>query len=349
MLTFKSFLMKEMAAVGKQGKEANAQGVVFETALSAGLHHKGEFAEHHPDDNGMNAEQAYHHHSMSLSDSTKQQVAEAIKPSVKALRKHLAKAHGIPENHKLNIAWTSKPGQLARTTGNAADHDNPGDLAVHHPESKKHIAVSLKFGSKPGLRSPGLADLHKLAKVDMDTESHEKHYKDLAKIGEGHVEGKTAGAKNKSYRELEKDSSKQHVVDAIKKRSLEHRNKIAGHLADGFNNLSTEEHHKVVRRLMNAEHTNTPTVKLHYDTKKREVHISEPSHEMDKIQANTSKYSFEHKGMYIHVHAHDKDGKQHHIATIGIKNNSSPFTHIVGNVSKGKGYDKFLAANGDSH
>lgn len=340
MLRFLRYI-KEMAT-GDQGAAANAKGVAFETALTRGLHHKGVFAESHPDENGMNAEEAHNHHMKVLTKEGQDEVHNSIKPSVEALRAHLEKHHGISKHDDLGVHWTSKPGQLAKTTGNAEDKDNPGDLALHHKKSGKHISVSLKFGAKPGLRSPGLKDLHKLANIESDDKAKDDHYKEIEHIGKNNgIHGKTASLRNKAFRAAEKDPSKSESVKEINKKSLEHRSHVASRLAAGFNNLNHEEHKNVVRRLMNAEQTNTPTVKLHYDTKKKSVHISDPVGEMDNIHKNTKKFHFEHKGMYVHVHAIDHDGKSHHIGVLGIKNNSSPFTHTVGNMSKGKNYDKF--------
>lgn len=350
MLRFKTYIqhISEMAARGGQGAAANAKGVAFETALTRGLHHKGEFASHHPDENGMSPEQAHHHHMGYLTPAGQQEVHDAVKPSADALREHLEKHHGIPKKDKVGVYWTSKKGQLAKTTGNEKDIDNPGDLALHHEKTGKHISVSLKFGAKPGLRSPGLEDLHKMANIKVDDNTKDSHYKEIEHIGKksGLTNSKTADGRNKDFRAAEKAGSHTDSIKEINKKSLEHRSHVAGRLAEGFNNLSHGDHKKVIRRLMNAESTNTPTVKLHYDTNKNKVHISDSAAEMDHVHHNTNHFKFEHRGMYVHIHAVDHKGDSHHIGTLGIKNNSSPYTHTVGNVSKGKGYDKFAGDHG---
>ena len=177
MLSFKDFITE--AAKGGQGAVAASKGVAYETALSRGLTHHGGFAEQHKDENGMTAEQAHGHTMAKLPEHEKKHIEKSIDPSVKAIRAHLAKEHGIPEKDPISVHWTSKPGQVAKTTGHAGDHSNPSDLVIHHGKSNKHVGLSLKFGSKPGLRSPGLEDLHKLAKAPMD---HNKIESNKSKI-----------------------------------------------------------------------------------------------------------------------------------------------------------------------
>lgn len=332
------------AAKGGQGAAANSKGVAFETGLTAALHHEGKHAELHPNDEGMSAEQAYKHHMGKLPSEEQGNIKRAMKPSVEKLRQALHTAHGIDPKSKLTIHWTSKPGQLARSTGHEEDHNNPGDILVQDPKTKKHVAVSLKFGAKPGLRSPGLEDLHKMSGVPMDHDKIEQNRQELVKLGGKHTTGASAKERNDAFREAEKNPKAAKAVAAINKRSLEQRGELASKLAAGFNsNLSDEQKHAVVRRLLNAERTKTPVIKLHHDPKKGETHISDPVAEFENLKPKIRNYRFEHKGMYIDLHAEDHEGNTYHLAKIGIKHNSSPMTHVVGNVTHADGYKKLLA------
>ena len=330
------------AGAGGQGQSAAAKGVAYETALSKGLHHEGKFAEHHHNEEGMSAQQAHDHNMSKLPDSEKSNVEKSISPSVAAIRDHLAKHHSIPKNDPIAVHWTSKPGQVAKTTGKETDKENPSDLVVHHAKSGKHVGLSLKFGSKPGLRSPGIEDLHKLAHTQFDKDKLESNKKELIKMGAAHITGKSASERNASFRAAEKNPKASIDIANINKRSLEHRSEIAGNLANHFNKLSHDEKHHAIKKLMNADKTDTPVVKVHHDPKKSATHISDPVAEFNDLHNKTKEYHFEHKGMYINVHAHDKSGNIHHIAKIGIKHNSSPMTHIVGNVTHGPGYKKII-------
>jgi hypothetical protein len=340
MLTFKSFLT-EMAK-GEQGAKANSKGVAYETGLTAALNHNGKHPENHPDEAGMNAKEAHAHHMKSVEPEMQKKVKASISPSVNAIRDYMEKEHGIPKKNKLHLTWTAKKGQFAKTSKKEGDKENPGDMHAHDPKTGKSVGISAKFGGKPGLKSPGFEALHKLAGVKVDDEKQESNRKEIIKAGGKHIEGNTAEKRNESFRKAEKDPSKAKVVANINKKSQEHRAEIAGNLAAGFNKKSHKEHEHIVRTLLNADKHATPVVKIHHDPTTGKTHISDPTGEFDKIHKNTKKYRFEHKGAYIHIHATHKDGTEHHIASVGIKNNSSPFTHTVGSVSSSGGYKKML-------
>ncbi len=330
------------AAKGQQGAGANSKGVAFETGLTAALHHQGKHAEMHPNDDGMTAEQAWNHHYKNLSGEEQKKLTNSLPASAEALRNALHSRFGIHPKNKINIHWTSKPGQLARSTGHEEDHDNPGDILIHDPKTNQHVAVSLKYGDKPGLRSPGYEDLHKMAKMDIDHDAEHSFRSDLIKLGGKTITGDTAAARHKSFREAESNPKAAKVIDAINKRSLEYRKEKMGNLTTGLNNnLNHEEKTMVARRLLNAEKTKTPMLKLNTHPTKG-PHISDPAAEFENLKSKVRNWRFEHNGMYIHLKAEDHEGNVHHIANIGMKHNSSPMTHLVGNVSGASGYQQLL-------
>ena len=330
------------AAKGQQGAGANSKGVAFETGLTAALHHQGKHAEMHPNDDGMTAEQAWNHHYKNLSPEEQKKLTNSLPSSAEALRNALHSRFGIHPKNKINIHWTSKPGQLARSTGHEEDHDNPGDILIHDPKTNQHVSVSLKYGDKPGLRSPGYEDLHKMAKMDIDHDAEHDFRQDLIKLGGKTISGDSAAARHKSFRDAEKNPKAAKAIDAINKRSLEYRKERMGKLTTGLNNnLNHEEKTMVARRLLNAEKTKTPMLKLNTHPTKG-PHISDPAAEFENLRSKVRNWRFEHNGMYVALKAEDHEGNVHHIANIGLKHNSSPMTHLVGNVSGASGYQQLL-------
>ena len=186
-----------------------------------------------------------------------------------------------------------------------------------------------------------------MAGKTLDHKKVESNRNELIKLGGKHVQGESQAARNKSFREAERDPKKSKTVSAINDKSKEHRASYAKTLASGMNKRSAEDKHGIVKKLLNADEHATPVIKVHYDTKKGKAHVSDPVSEFKKIKSKSKDYHFEHRGAYIHVHAVDKKGEKHHIASIGIKNNSSPMTHTVGSVSHGKHYHSYSEAKHD--
>lgn len=330
------------AAKGQQGAGANSKGVAFETGLTAALHHQGKHAEMHPNDDGMTAEQAWNHHYKNLSPEEQKKLTNSLPSSAEALRNALHSRFGIHPKNKINIHWTSKPGQLARSTGHEEDHDNPGDILIHDPKTNQHVSVSLKYGDKPGLRSPGYEDLHKMAKMDIDHDAENDFRQDLIKLGGKTISGDSAKSRHNAFRAAEKNPKAAKTIEAINKRSLEYRKERMGKLTAGLNNnLNHEEKTMVARRLLNAEKTKTPMLKLNTHPTKG-PHISDPAAEFENLKSKVRNWRFEHNGMYVALKAEDHEGNVHHIANIGLKHNSSPMTHLVGNVSGASGYQQLL-------
>lgn len=340
VLSFSDYLKEE--TVGGQGQVAASKGVAYETALSKALSHNGKFAEKHEDENGMTAEEAYHHTMSKLPQHEKVNVEKSIPASVEAIRNHLLHQHNIPLNDEIKVYWTSKPGQVAKTTGRFEDHNNPSDLLIFHPKSGNHIGLSLKFGLKPGLRSPGIEDLHNLAKTSLDKNKLEANKHELLSLGGPHITGNTQSERNKSFRMQEKNSKVKAIIDSINKKSLEHRTDLVSSLVNSYNKLSFQDKTYAVKRLMNAEESGTQVVKIHHNPISSKTHVSDPIQEFKDMHIKVNNYHFEAKGMYINIVAEDKTGNKYLIAKIGIKHNSSPMTHVVGSVSHSGGYKKLL-------
>jgi hypothetical protein len=346
LIEAKYFLLSQdlLSEEASKGAATNSQGVAFEAAMSKELHHKKQFAEQHPNEEGMSAAEAHKHHMNNLSHEMQGNIAAGAKKAAEALREHLHE-HGIfDKNEKLTTTWTSKPGQLSKTVG-VEDKDNPSDIVLSSKDKTKHIGASLKFGDKPGLRSPGVKDLSKLASIPHFQNEIDAHKEELAKDMGRYGKGETQTERHNAYRQSEKSNNPKELaaVAKVKAKSLAFRATMASRYAAGLSKLSHDKATDAVRRLMNAEETKTHYIKVSHNPKNGKTHISDPVQEFKDINSKVKKYHFSGHGMYTDIHAEDKQGELHHIARIGIKDKSSPMTNIVGSVQPvTSGYSKIL-------
>jgi hypothetical protein len=330
------------------GSTAAHMGPAFETSFMQHAHPKKEHPPKFSNEENMTPAEAHAHHHGNLTPEHSAHIHAGAEETYAAVHKHLEQHHGVGKNETLHATWTSRPGQLSKVSGHAGDKNNPGD-ALLSTSRGKHFAISLKVGEKPGLRSPGLKDLNKMAKIPEHIASTKQHEIDthkeslvgLANKGTGKakpITGTNQNERNTQFRAIEKSPAHAKNVEAVKKSSLDFRTGLASHYAGHFSKLSHADKSHAVQRLMNAEETPTPVIKAHYDTKKNKVHISSPVGEFKNMHEKTRNYHFSSKGTYMHVHAEDHNGKMHHIAKISFKDKSSPMTNLVGAVSHGKDY-----------
>lgn len=349
MKNFKDFINESEVVTNTliteaSGSAANSQGVAFEAALTRELHHKGTFAESHPNEDNMSAEEAHRHHMNNLSQDMQLKVAQGAQAAAKALREHLHDNGHFDKKEKLQTTWTSKPGQLSRTVG-VEDPDNPSDIVLSNKNKSEHVGISLKFGEKPGLRSPGVKDLASMTGIKHFQPEIDAHKEELVKHMGKHVKGSNQNERNDEYRAAEKGSpAAKKAAALVKQKSLAFRSSMASRYAAGASKLSHEKATDTVRRLMNAEKTNTRYLKLSHNPKNGKTEISDPIADFDKMHSKVKKYHFSSNGMYMDVHAEDKKGNLHHVARVGIKDKSSPMTNIVGSVAHAGGYKRLLNA-----
>lgn len=344
IVKFSTFLYEESLLVEESGSAANSQGVAFETALTRELHHKGTFADQHPNEDGMSAEEAHRHHMNNLSNDMQMKVANGARSAAQALREHLHDNGYFDNKEKLQTTWTSKPGQLSKTVGKD-DPNNPSDIVLSKKDKSEHLGISLKFGEKPGLRSPGLKDMASMSGIKHFQSEIDAHKEELVKDMGKHVTGSSQNERNDAYRAAEKGSpAAKKAAAKVKMKSLLFRGTMATRYAAGFSKLTQERATDAVRRLMNAEKTSTRYIKLSHNPKNGKTDISDPIADFDKMNKKVKKYHFSSKGMYVDVHAEDKDGNLHHVLRMGIKDKSSPMTNIVGSVAHAGGYKRLLNA-----
>ena len=330
------------------GSTAAHMGPAFETSFMQHAHPNKEHPPKFSNEENKTPAEAHAHHHGNLTPEHSATIHAGAEETYAAVHKHLEQHHGVGKKETLHATWTSRPGQLAKVSGHAGDKNNPGD-ALLSTSKGKHFAISLKVGEKPGLRSPGLKDLNKMAKVpehdaevkQTEIDTHKESLVGIANKGSGKskpITGTNQNDRNTQFRAIEKSPEHATNVAAIKKSSQDFRSGLATHYANHFSKLSHADKSSAVQRLMNAEETPTPVIKAHYDTKKNKVHISSPVGEFNTMHEKTRNYHFSSKGTYMHVHAEDHNGKMHHVAKISFKDKSSPMTNIVGAVSHGKDY-----------
>lgn len=333
---YEEFLSEEL----KTGSKANSAGVAFETKVLRNLN-GGQHPKLHPDENGMTPAEAHAHHTGNLEPEHHAQVESGAAQAHQVVREHLVKSGFLKsKNEAVDTHWTSKPGQVSKVTGKE-EKNNPADGVVTNKKGQ-HVGISFKYGENPGLRSPGLKDLAKITGHEHNQKQIDEHKKNLVKMMGEHVTSSKQSEQNKQFRAAEKEPKAAKHVEAVKEASRQFRTKMASDYATAFNKQSHEHHGVAVRRLLNAESSDTPVIKVHHDPKKNKTTISDPVSEFNKLHSNTSHYSAAASGTKMHVYAHSHEGKKYHIATIGIKDKSSPMTNIVGAVSHGKDYHKAI-------
>lgn len=164
MLSFKAFITENVVLT--EGAEANRAGVMHE--ILTGYHLMGgkHMSKHHSV-YGDSPEEAHD----KLKATMHPDEYNRINAGAKAAAHHIQ--HTVLGGSKIHdVHWTSKPGDIERSTGvKASQSDDAADIVIHHGEKKIH-GVSLKVtgkssGSVPlanrGLNdelAPGLKKLH---------------------------------------------------------------------------------------------------------------------------------------------------------------------------------------------
>jgi hypothetical protein len=341
MQLFKEFV-EYITEAGGAGEIADAKGKAFELELAKNLHPKQQYPKHHNDETGRSPEAVASDLRNRLGHDEYEKVSGH---AAKAAKEYLAKTKHAPSE----VHWTSVEGQVSKTTGKN-DAGNQSDLVYKH--GKEHHGISAKYGSAPGARSPGMKDLASMS--GMKHEHLQKlidaHHEAIHSIMAPHVKSTSNAQRHKEFKEIAsgaKGSKAKAASDLASKTSLEHRSAIAGHLANHFSKLAKNDHAgmtEVVRKLTASHGTETPMMKVHHNPKTGKTDVSNPKEDFDNAMSKVKHFSVEHKGMYIHIHAHDHEGNKHSIAKLSIKNkSSSPYTNMVGSSSLGSGLKKLAA------
>ena len=312
--------------VTEEGKtSANTRGVMHE--LLTGYHlNGGKHMEKHKDVEGKSPEEAHnklkasmHANDYSKLNAKAKSAAEDIKKGIHAQGRTVGSVH-----------WTSKPGDLHRSTAiHAAQHEDASDVVVtsHHKDgSKKFHGISLKSGKTrkvptsnygiegSGTRAKSIVQAHKAA------------------INKEHPNLASAGPEER--RAIMKDDPK--VAAAVKPKTVETIHKIAKGLHKDLEGATREQKVKHIRNLLHAhatpmeahghEHIRHTTYESAAGTQHEAIN---PGKHWEHILSDPKKHiEVKHKGGSISFHHTDaKTGKTATIASQAIKQSSQSDPH----------------------
>jgi hypothetical protein len=336
MLSFYAFI-KEAAS----GADADAHGKAFELELARHLHPKKQLPRHFNDETGRSPEQV----SGDLRNKMGHEAYEKVSADAKAAaERHIAHT-GHSDIHEVH--WTSQAGQVSKLTGKD-EHENPSDL-VYTRSNGEHHGISAKYGKTVGARSPGLADLAKMANIPHQKlkDMQKAHQEAVDTDMQNHIGGSSSKERHGEFKEVMKNGSAGGKLAA--KRALatshSHRSAIAAHVAAGLSQVAATDHnqmHEVVKRLGGAPVAQTNMYKVHHNPVAGNTDISTPSEDFDKLKSEAHHYSVSHNGTTISIHAHDHEGKKiGTVVAMNIKNkSSSPYTALSGSSKLGSYFKK---------
>ena len=196
------------------GSTAAHMGPAFETSFMQHAHPNKEHPPKFSNEENKTPAEAHAHHHGNLTPEHSTAIHAGAEETYAAVHKHLEQHHGVGKKETLHATWTSRPGQLSKVSGHAGDKNNPGD-ALLSTSKGKHFAISLKVGEKPGLRSPGLKDLNKMAKIpehhaevkQAEIDTHKESLVGIANKGAGKskpITGTNQNDRNTQFRAIEK-------------------------------------------------------------------------------------------------------------------------------------------------
>ena len=220
MLNFKDFIIEAKASA----VSSNTKGVLHE--ILTGYHlRNGRHMEKHRDINGLSPEEVHDQLRKTISEEDYNSINERAKAAAEDLKKRLG-------GKVKSVHWTSKPGDLERTTGiKASQQEDPSDIVITD-HTGKHHGVSLKVSDgkeNVPVSNPGMEATHGAQSI---LDAHRNHIK--SKFGQ------LSAAKNKAERkEIVKSNPE---MDAyIKQRNKETLNSIVDHMHKKLSGMSTED------------------------------------------------------------------------------------------------------------
>lgn len=137
---------------------SNTKGVLHE--ILVGKHLLGKHMEKHPDVNGDSPKEAHDKLKATISPHAYAKIDKKAKSAAEDIKKRV----GSPIH---DVHWTSKPGDLHRSTGiHASQKEDASDIVVHTKKGSKvtHHGVSLKITDKKSgevpVSNPGMESTH---------------------------------------------------------------------------------------------------------------------------------------------------------------------------------------------
>ena len=298
MLNFKTYI--EEALVNKI--DNNTKGVMHELLTGYYLN-KGKHMPKHIGKTGESAEDTYNRYSKTIHPTDLKTLHSRAKSAAEDIRKQ-AEVNG----HKVHsVHWTSKPGDLHKSTGiHATQKEDPSDIVVstsHGGSGKnaKHHGVSLKVSDKTAKvpsSSLGMASASSNAK-DMLA----KHKKEITSMHPG------LGAPNKAARKAFVKSNPA-IHNKVKEKNRTFlANMAKSHATELQNKIKSGKHDEVVKHVREVLHAhNTPMqgsghnhIKhTTYETAKGAKHATEnPGQDYEHILKDPKNISVEHSGSQV--------------------------------------------------
>lgn len=209
---------------------SNSKGVMHELLVGYHLNNK-QHMERHPDVNGLSPKEAHDSIKKQMTPDGYRQANEKARIAAEDIKKRI----GGPIHH---VHWTSKPGDLGRSTGiHASQKEDASDIVVTtrdktHKSGFRHHGISLKITDKNKevpVSNPGIESTHG------GKEIIDNHRKEIDK-----AHPKLAKLTSKSDRkEFVKNNPK--VAADIKRRNTETLNKIADNMHKKLSKLKPNE------------------------------------------------------------------------------------------------------------
>lgn len=236
----RAFLNEEADKVG-----SNTSGVLHE--LLVGQHLLGgQHMSAHPDVEGHSPEQAHNKLKASITPAQYNELDAKAKATAEHIKSKLSH-HG--DIH--NIAWTSKAGDIKRTTGiESSQEQDPSDIIATTVDSKgkvTHHGISLKTtGAKSGnvpVSNLGMEKTHGGAEI---LNNHREELKDTYPI-----------LKTLQNKELRKQWMKQNpeIENNVKKKNSQVLNNVAQNMSDRLSQLPKEQYVNHIRSVIAAKPT----------------------------------------------------------------------------------------------
>lgn len=250
MKSFYSYITEARAKVEKSKDEqakVNAKGVLHELLVGKHLNN-GEHMPKHENSDGMSPAAAHDHFKKLFSDDEYNVIHNRAKSAAEHIKKHL-KGDGIKEVH-----WTSKPGDLERTTGiPATQKQDASDLVVTthdktHPSGVRHHGISLKVSDKTDKVSLSNLGKNALFGAEKILETHRN------KIKQDYPELATKEASNKPKRKQIVNSNPAMKSD-IRNRNNEVLKSMAKHIHGQLKSMSKEKLADHAKELLHAHST----------------------------------------------------------------------------------------------
>ena len=336
MKTFKSFLKESdsidyflfqlMLEDAKPTKASpDTKGKLHEILVGYHLLNEKHMSKH-PDKEGDSPEEAHDKLKSTISPEEYDKIDKRAKSAAEDIKKQVeVNGHKISDVH-----WTSKPGDIERSTGiESTQKQDASDIVVHTkkkngPPSFHGVSLKVSDGSSKHVpaSNPGMESTHGGQFI---LDDHRKGIlRDYPEIKSMSVKQRKEHMKNNP--EMERD---------IKEGNIVALHRIAGHLKERLDNMDHDEliHHIKTHVLqtnptpmqeMGHNHIRHTT----YVSKGKNVHDSiDPSKHWEHIFKDPSKISIQHKGSSIHFLHNGKKFASHRIK---FNSQSDPLSAVKG-------------------